>query len=68
MKIRPVLAELFHADGQTYVTKLIVAFRNYSELNGGGGGGTNANKYRHSPTVSSSLFREVPVPVGIAST
>jgi len=28
MKIRPVGAELFHADGQTDMTKLIVAFRN----------------------------------------
>jgi len=28
MKIRPVRAELFHADGRTDTTKLIVAFRN----------------------------------------
>jgi len=28
MKIRLVGAELFHADGQTDMTKLIVAFRN----------------------------------------
>jgi len=28
MKIRPVGAELFHADGQTDVTKLKVAVRN----------------------------------------
>ena len=28
MKIRPVEAEFFHADGQTDMTKLIVAFRN----------------------------------------
>ena len=28
MKIRPVGAELFHADGQTDMTKLTVAFRN----------------------------------------
>ena len=27
MKIRPRVAELFHEDGQTDVTKLIVAFR-----------------------------------------
>jgi len=27
-KIRPVVAELFHADGQTDMTTLIVAFRN----------------------------------------
>jgi len=26
MKIRPVGAELFHADGQTDITKLVVAF------------------------------------------
>ena len=30
MKIRPVGAELFHADGRTYMTKLIVAFRNFA--------------------------------------
>jgi len=30
MKIRPVGAELFHADGQTYMAKLIVAFRNFA--------------------------------------
>jgi len=30
MKIRPVGAELFHADGQTDMTKLIVAFRGFS--------------------------------------
>jgi hypothetical protein len=29
MKIRPVGAELFYADGQTDITKLIVAFRNF---------------------------------------
>jgi hypothetical protein len=28
MKIRPVVAEFFHADGQTYMIKVIVAFRN----------------------------------------
>jgi len=28
MKIRPVGAELFHADGQTDMTRLIVAIRN----------------------------------------
>jgi hypothetical protein len=34
MKTRPVRAELFHAarqtDGQTYITKLTVAFRNFA--------------------------------------
>jgi len=32
MKIRPVGAELFHADGRTdrHTTKLIVAFRNFA--------------------------------------
>jgi len=30
MKIRPVEAGLFHADGQTDMTKLIVAFRNFA--------------------------------------
>jgi hypothetical protein len=29
MKIRPLGAELFQADGQTDVTKLIVSFRNF---------------------------------------
>jgi len=31
MKIRPVGAELFHADGQTDMTKLIVVFLNFSK-------------------------------------
>ena len=30
MKIRPVRAEFFHADEQTDMTKLIVAFRNFA--------------------------------------
>jgi hypothetical protein len=30
MKIRPAGAELFHADRQTDMTKLIVTFRNYA--------------------------------------
>jgi hypothetical protein len=32
MKIRPVGAELLHADGQTDMTKLTVTFRNFSNL------------------------------------
>jgi len=31
MKIRSVGAELFHADGQTVMTKLIVAFHNVAQ-------------------------------------
>jgi len=31
MKIRPVGAELFHADRQTDMTKLIVVFRNFAK-------------------------------------
>ena len=31
MKIRPVRAELFHADRQTDMTKLIVALRNFAK-------------------------------------
>jgi hypothetical protein len=30
MTIRPEAAELFHADGQTDITTLIVAFRNFA--------------------------------------
>jgi hypothetical protein len=30
MKIRPVGAELFHASGQTDMTKVIVAFRSFA--------------------------------------
>ena len=30
MKIRPVAAALLHADGQTYVTELIIALRNFA--------------------------------------
>ena len=32
IKIRPVGAELFHADGLMDMTKLIVAFRNFSNV------------------------------------
>jgi len=31
MVIRPVRAELFHADRRTDMTKLIVAFRNFAK-------------------------------------
>jgi len=31
MEIRPVGASLFHADGQTDMTKILVAFRNFCE-------------------------------------
>ena len=31
MKIRPVRAELFYVDGQTDMTKLIVAFRIFAD-------------------------------------
>ena len=31
MKIRPVVAQLFHAEGRTDMTKLIVAFRNFAK-------------------------------------
>jgi hypothetical protein len=30
MKIRPLGAELFHADGQTDMTKLLHTFRNFA--------------------------------------
>jgi hypothetical protein len=32
MKIRPIRAELFHVDGQTDMTKPIVAFRNFAKV------------------------------------
>ena len=31
MKIRPAEAELFHADGQTDMTKLVAAFRSFTK-------------------------------------
>jgi hypothetical protein len=31
MDFRPMGAEFFHADGQTDITKLIVAFRNFAD-------------------------------------
>ena len=31
MKIRPVGAEVFHADGRTDMTRLIIAFRNFAD-------------------------------------
>jgi hypothetical protein len=46
MKIRPVGAELFHTDGQTDVTKLVVAFRNF------------ANALKNTP-VTSCKFKRV---------
>jgi len=30
MKIRPVGTEMFHADGQTDMTELIITFRNFA--------------------------------------
>jgi len=30
VKIRPVGAELFRADGRTYMMKVVVAFRNFA--------------------------------------
>ena len=32
IKMRPVTAELFHADGETGMTKRIVAFRNFANV------------------------------------
>jgi len=32
IEIRPVEAELFHADGRTEMTKLVVAFRNVTNV------------------------------------
>jgi hypothetical protein len=32
MKIRPVGAELFHADGRRDMTKIIIAFRNFANV------------------------------------
>jgi hypothetical protein len=37
MKIREIGAELFHADGQTDMTKLTVAFRNFANASKSGG-------------------------------
>jgi len=43
MKIRPVGAELFHADRQTDMTMLTVAFHNFSK--------TPKNRYNASMTI-----------------
>jgi bacillopeptidase F (M6 metalloprotease family) len=32
MTIHPVEAPFFHADGQTYMTKLMFAFRNFANM------------------------------------
>jgi len=48
MKIRPVGAELFRADGRTEMTKLIVAFRNFA----------NVSKKRQSYTNTVRLTRQ----------
>jgi len=44
VKIRPVGAEFFHADGQTGIEKLVAIFRNY------GGGGRGCRKDIDIPT------------------
>jgi hypothetical protein len=44
IKIRPVGLELFHADGQTDVTKLIVAFRNFANAENRQEDTNNSNK------------------------
>jgi len=36
MKLRPVGAELFHTDGQTDMTKLIIAFHNFANASKNG--------------------------------
>jgi hypothetical protein len=38
MKLRPVGVELFHADGQTDMTKLTVAFRSFANAPNKAGG------------------------------
>jgi hypothetical protein len=37
MKIHPLKAELFHADGRTDMKKLIVSFRNFPKVPNNGG-------------------------------
>ena len=49
MKIRPVEAELFHAEGRTDTTKLIGAFGNFA----------NAPRIILIPTVTSELLQNV---------
>jgi hypothetical protein len=48
MKIRPVWAKLFHADGRTDLTKLIVAFRNFA----------NAPKNQNTHFIFNNFFPE----------
>ena len=50
MKIRPVAAELFHANGRTDMTKLIVAIRNYA----------NASKKHSKFSFLSNLWNRLP--------
>jgi hypothetical protein len=47
MKILPVRAEFLHTDGQTDMTKLIVAFRNFA----------NARKKRNNLFTSRALYK-----------
>jgi hypothetical protein len=51
MKIRPVGDELFHADGQTDMTRLIVAFRNFA----------TARKKQTSVSPPHTVFLHLPV-------
>ena len=48
MKIRPVGAELFHADGRTDMTNLIITFRNFASA--------PKNRKRCETTTSPNLF------------
>jgi hypothetical protein len=71
MKIHTVVAEFFHADGQTYITKLIVAFGNFANAAKKAGGWIfkaflfvhnthlNISLYRSTVTKSSSIIIDV---------
>ena len=51
----PMRADLFHADGQTDMTKLLVAFRKFAIL-------SKNDQMRHEPKMSSTLQIEAAYP------
>jgi len=53
MKIRPVGAELFHADGRTDMTNLIVAFPNFANASK-----SSCKSQRHSISVTDAMWSQ----------
>jgi hypothetical protein len=62
MQIHLVGAELFHADGRTDMTQLIVVFRNFAKAPNKCSNNTIILSGYYNITLYSSMFRERPPP------